>query len=551
MKPKNKIFLFALSCFTLAACSDMDKMVPEGGIITDTQIGETTAAIPGRVAADLSGIYTYMGKQYGAFPDRTRDDDFGFPAVFISQDLNASDMVCANLGYNWFSVSSTYNDRNPNYANPYARYAHFYNQLKMANTLISSVDPNTTNQELKYYVAQAKAVRAYDFLNLAPYYQFNYQSSKDKPCVPIITEETVEFSNNPRASVEKVYEQIMKDLNEAIEALAGYKRPDKTKIDQQVAYGIRARANLYMGNWAAAASDAEKALNGYTPATKDEVSVPAFYQLKDHNWLWGILIESANITGNGGYASWPSKLVSFSGASYTGVGCYKRINPLLWNKIPQTDVRKGWWVDENLQSPLLDKITWRVGQTDYTGKDISTLKIPDVKEEFPSYTNVKFGMKSGIGSITNDCDWCLMRAEEMILIKAEGLAMSGNIASGKKVLEDFIKQNRDPEYTCAASTPETMQMEIWKQRRIELWGEGFAMADIMRLNKPVVRIHGDQISIWPKAFAFNMQANDGYLLLRFPQKETNNNHGIPVTENSEGKAPVALQNGNLKDGVTD
>lgn len=43
-------------------------------------------------------------------------------------------------------------------------------------------------------------------------------------------------------------------------------------------------------------------------------------------------------------------------------------------------------------------------------------------------------MKSGVGSTTNDSDWCLMRAEELILIKAEGLAMRGDVAGGKRYL---------------------------------------------------------------------------------------------------------------------
>lgn len=59
------------------------------------------------------------------------------------------------------------------------------------------------------------------------------------------------------------------------------------------------------------------------------------------------------------------------------------------------------------------------------------------------YTNVKFGMKSGIGSATNDCDWCIMRVEEMMLIEAEGLAMSNQEGEAKSKLEAFVKNYRD------------------------------------------------------------------------------------------------------------
>lgn len=547
MKLYSKLFLVAMGCATLNSCSDMDDINGEGFRVTGEQIENTNELIPSRVESSLVGMYHYMGTQYAGAPTNERDDDFGYPTACISQDLNGADMVCDNSGYNWFSVSSDYSDRNETYANPQLRYSYFYNQLKLANDILSSIDPNTEDDKLKQYIGEAKAVRAFDYLCLAPYYQFNYQSSKDQPCVPLITETTTDFNNNPRATVEQVYTQIMNDLNDAISKLENYDRKgDKTRIDKQVAYGLRARANLYMGNWAEAASDAAEAMKGYTPYSREEVSKPAFYNMDDHNWMWGISITANDVTQNGGNPSWPSHLGSFSGSSYAAaVGVYKRINTLLYDEIPATDIRKQWWVDKDLHSDLLNGLTWG-GSQRTRHSDVYHYRR---KMAFVPYTNVKFGMKSGIGSATNDCDWCIMRVEEMLLIEAEGLAMSNQEGQAKTKLENFVKTYRDPSYTCTASTKEALQNEIWKQRRIELWGEGFAMADIMRLNKPVVRFHGTDKGNWPDAFCFNIEANDPYLLMRIPQKESNNNASI--VNNAGGSQPASLQNPNLKDGVTD
>jgi hypothetical protein len=112
------------------------------------------------------------------------------------------------------------------------------------------------------------------------------------------------------------------------------------------------------------------------------------------------------------------------------------INSMLYKKIPDTDVRKGWWVDENLHSPLLESISWNGA----SGDDLAKLEIDDVKLAFTPYTNVKFGMKDGIGSENNINDYPLMRAEEMILIQAEGLAKSGNEGQARQILENFVKQ---------------------------------------------------------------------------------------------------------------
>ena len=79
-----------------------------------------------------------------------------------------------------------------------------------------------------------------------------------------------------------------------------------------------------------------------------------------------------------------------------------------------------------------------------------------------------------------------------------------------------------------------------------------AMSDIMRLAKPVVRTHGgSSITNWPAAFAFNMAPDDPYLLLRFPQRETNANKAIPASSNKAGTPPVSGDSPDLRDGVTD
>ena len=94
-------------------------------------------------------------------------------------------------------------------------------------------------------------------------------------------------------------------------------------------------------------------LEDYTPYTREEVSKPTFYDMNDHNWLWGISITANDVTKNYGNPSWPSQLGSFSASAYTaGVGCYKCINSLLYDIIPDSDIRKHWWVNKDLQSDL-------------------------------------------------------------------------------------------------------------------------------------------------------------------------------------------------------
>ena len=533
------------SMVALGACSDIDDIVPEGGTMLETQLKATPSIIPGRADATFSGMYTKLGDplSFGRFASE-RPDDFGFVMMAFSNDLEAADIVGQDNNYNWFSTCSELTTRNADYANPYIRYRGVYDEVARANDVIKAYGEITaeTSAEIKYKVAQAYAIRAFCYLNIAPYFQFNYKTSSDKPCVPLVTETTTDFTNNPRATVKEIYDQIVSDLDFAIANLEGYTRPDKSKIDRQVAYGLRARANLDMGKYAEAASDAAAAAQGYTPASIAEVSTPSFYNITDHNWLWGydMTMDAAKAFP---YATSSAWIRSFSANGYSaGTGTYFCINNLLYNKIPESDVRKGWWVNTDLYSPLLDNLTF--GQL--KGQQIATEQIDEVKLIFLPYTNVKFGMYT-IGGTTNEEDWPFMRVEEMLLIQAEGLIKSGQTAAGVQVLNDFVRTYRDPQYN-AEATGRKIEDEVWFQRRVELWGEGFSNSDTRRLGKPLVRFHGSD-SNWPQAFRFNMTADDGWWLLRFCTDELNTN--LAIVDNEGGALPVSGQNASLRDGVTD
>lgn len=533
------------SMVALGACSDIDDIVPEGGTMLETQLQATTSIIPGRADATFSGMYTKLGDplSFGRFASK-RPDDFGFVMMAFSNDLEAADIVGQDNNYNWFSTCSELTTRNADYANPYIRYRGVYDEVARANDVIKAYGEITaeTSAEIKYKVAQAYAIRAFCYLNIAPYFQFNYKTSSDKPCVPLVTETTTDFTNNPRATVKEIYDQIVSDLDFAIANLEGYTRPDKSKIDRQVAYGLRARANLDMGKYAEAASDAAAAAQGYTPASIAEVSTPSFYNIADHNWLWGYDM-TMDVAKAFNYATSSAWIRSFSADGYSaGTGTYFCINNLLYNKIPESDVRKGWWVNTDLYSPLLDNLTF--GQL--KGQQIATEQIDDVKLIFLPYTNVKFGMYT-IGGTTNEEDWPFMRVEEMLLIQAEGLIKSGQTAAGVQVLNDFVRTYRDPQYN-AEATGRKIEDEVWFQRRVELWGEGFSNSDTRRLGKPLVRFHGSD-SNWPQAFRFNMTADDGWWLLRFCTDELNTN--LAIVDNEGGALPVSGQNASLRDGVTD
>ena len=541
---KTHIYISIAAALLIAvSCDKMNQLEPQGGNSLTSQVLQTNQTVPSRINASFNGMFTKLGAPDSVFGSG-RPDDWGFLMIGFSGDIEAADVVLVNSGYNWFSTCGALTSRNADYANPYVRYAAPYNEIAAANEVIKSYPEGTTDQAAIYNIAQAHAIRAFAYLNLAPYFQFGYAAGgRDLPCVPIVTEDTENFTENPRASVEEVYQLIISDLTYAIENLEGYVRPNKSRIDIQVAYALRARAYLNMQEWTLAAADAEKALEGYSPATMAEVSKPFLYDINEHNWIWGYDMQT-DVAMENPYATSSAWLRSFSGDGYSaGTQVYSCCNSLLYDRIPDTDVRKGWWVNSELESPLLAGVTW----DGVSGNAVGPLEIDNVKTPFLPYTNVKFGMFT-VGGTSNDEDWPFIRAEEMILVQAEGLVRSGQTQEGKAVLEDFVRTYRDPSYSADAGG-RTLEDEIWFQRRVELWGEGFSNPDTRRLNKPLVRFHEGTASNVPAAFRFNMPADDGWWLMRFTSSEKNTN--LAIIDNTGGTQPVQDQYPDLRDGVTD
>ena len=539
-----KLVLATLAGASMVACSDIDSVVLEGGTMLASQVQETNVIAPSRAAASFSGMFTSIGEPVKMY---NTPDDWGFLMIMFCNDLEGADAIIADSGYNWFSVCGEMSSRNADYRNPYIRYRAPYNLIANVNTFLQSFPDDVEDPSSINMIAQSKALRAFAYMNLLPYYQFNYQIAADKPCVPMVTESFPEdFTNNPRATVKELYELVLSDLDYAVDKLEGSTRTTAMYIDGHVAHGLRARVYLAMGEWAKALADAQAAADGFTPASIAEVSVPSFKDISEHNWIWGydMTSELPQKGGNSLYATTSGWLRSFSANAYSpACQCYTCINTMLYRKISDSDVRKGWWVDENLESPLLDGLKWP-GFDDVANADDGG----DAKLPFLPYTNVKFGCNT-VGTVNNDEDMPLMRVEEMILIQAECQARLGQTDQAVATLSNFVKTNRDPQYDVNGRGLSLLD-EIWFQRRVELWGEGFYVSDMRRLNKPLVRFLGTPESTnIADAFRFNMTADDPWNLLRFPQGEMNTNFGIQ--DNQGGNQPTPGQNPDLRDGVTD
>lgn len=519
MKITNKYILFASAALLMSSC-DLDKL-PEGEFITEDQLDGTINSRPNMVVAGVNAMAARLN--FLGTVSNLDHSDYGVAAIANVLESGGQDFVATTSGYNWFNYAQNYGDRDYSDRNG-AEFIWkiFYNHMLAANKVLLLAQAGAEDADLKIYRGQALAARAYDYLNLVQSFQFTYAGHENELAVPIITEDMTEEEkqNNPRATVQQVYDQILADLNEAIELLEseGYENgTDKDKIDVYAAYGLRARAHLLMQKWADAAKDASKAMEGAMPQTLQEVSSPSFNSAKANSWLWGVLISPDNDVVTTGIVNWPSHLCSLTGNGYTtGTGSWRYVSSSLYDLIPATDIRKQWFISPDTTSVLVDNAS--VGGesvVDYFGL------IP--------YVNVKFGPYQDVmGNTTNSQDWPLMRVEEMYYIKAEAEAMAGNLSAGKATLDDFVQTYRDPAFSSKATSAQELQDEIWLQRRMEFWGEGYALFDILRLKKPIIR----KGSNYAASVQFNLAPESQIMIYRIPQCEMETNAGITEEDNN-------------------
>ncbi len=146
--------------------------------------------------------------------------------------------------------------------------------------------------------------------------------------------------------------------------------------------------------------------------------------------------------------------MSNSAPGYDGLGlCSKLIDARLYSKMAQDDYRLAIFN----------------GPEGNDKAETKGAKIP--------YANLKFG---------NDGNWTMdyiyMRAAEMVLIEAKAYAYLNKGDKAASVLKELMEK-RQPSWNKSIVTVE----DVLIQRRLELWGEGFAYFDLKRNNLGIDR----------------------------------------------------------------
>lgn len=444
----------------------------------------------------LNGMWSYMIEYQGSH------DSFGFMSTIHSKDMMTEDIaISAN---HFFQYDYELDNRMETYRRPQADWLFFYTMVSKANEIISSYPNGVTTVNEKGLVGQAYAIRGWAYYYLIQIFQNPTAADgtidKNAPGVPLMyvscegKSDSEIAASKGRNTVGKVMTQIESDLTTAVKYLGeGYERPNKDYIDVNVANGILARYYLLAKEWQKAADAAALARKGYSIMSETDV-FDGFMKISNKEWMWGFDHNTETQTS---YASFFSHISNLA-KGYAGLGYSSRlIDARLYSMIPETDVRKALF-----------------------NSDKGDATQPTTGSKKP-YASLKFG---------NTGDWTMdyvyMRASEMVLIEAEANARLGNEAKAAEILGELMS-NRQSDWQKTTIDVE----EILVQRRIELWGEGFAYFDLKRLNRGIERNYEGSNHLAGRKF--EVPARDVKWTYRIPVNEIQENKLINESDQND------------------
>jgi len=496
----NKLFKYGLlTAVTLVSFSCDKDFLEDPALngtasLTSAQFEQAAAVDPEVTGALMAGVYslTFTTGSGGT----GGHDDFGQKAYDVFGDMLSGDVALSQSVYGWYraSITELQAPQDFTYGDNRQVWRYYYRIIRGCNEVIDGLggtDATPENEENKYIMGQAKALRAHSYFYLTQYYQKEYVASE--AILPIYT--SAIDPNGPKVSALEIYDLMESDLTEAISLLNGFSRANKTQIDQSVAKAIYSYVLGARGeNYTKAYNMAVAAITGgYTLMSSSEIT-GGFNNVATPGWMWGVdLNDEIGL----GLVSWWGQMDYYS-YSYAAFGDYKAMDQSLFDAIPADDARKGQFYNNSAAGQHL---------------------LPLYK--FYDADRVRYGS----GRIVK-ADYVYMRVAEMHLLAAEYAAASNNDASARTYLKNVVsKRTPDASYIDGLSG-QALKNEVYLQTRIELWGEGKSYLALKR-NKATVNRGDNHLSF----VGVGIPYNDERLTFEIPEGEIQFNPFISTQNN--------------------
>lgn len=490
---KNVLKFIGLGALALGfqSCGDgfLERQPTE--FVTETQLAEIAPLNPELVQGSVDGIYTVMFTSGSG--NTGGHDDFGQKAYDVFTDFLCSDMALSNSTYGWYrsSITEMQGTVDFTFGDNFQAWSYYYRQVLNANLAMGNLggqDADPESPEVRALLGQTLASRAHSYFMLFQLFADDYEA--DAPILPIYESATPE--PQAKSTTAEVFAVIERDLNRAIELLDGFQRSSKAQINQSVAKGMLAYAiSAQRGRWDEVERIAREARTEsgtvLMPGTDDLYGIlGGFNDVNNPGWMWGVDI---NENSGVGLISWWGQVDYFS-YSYAAVGDTKVMDVDLYESMRADDIRRNQFFDQPGTLQFLQPLF----------KQYDADRVP-----FGTSTIVK-------------ADYHYMRHAEFILLEAEAQAKQGKDGDARATLKTLLDDRIGDTSYLDALSGQALVDEVYKQTRIELWGEGKSYFAMKRNQATIVR-GGNHLSF----VGDPIQHNDNRLTLEIPAREIQDN----------------------------
>lgn len=441
----------------------------------------------------------------------------------ISLDVMGNDVMITNGNYNfstynWLMFAYNYIQYPAVADGWWSAYSPYmwvkaYTAIGNCNMLISNADKLPAGCE--DLVAQAYGIRGWNFMNLyhlycAAYNNPTYGGDNGKGLFLRLTPASADNSLMvERSNLKESIAQIISDLTYAYEHSSSSN--NNYYINPKACALLLARMYLETNDYANASKYAEIAasntFDGSNLMSREEYQ--AGFMHANSEWLWGANFnsETTNI-----YASIPSFYHAATAMDPETVFG----TPAYGTQVPGSTVPERYTYLESNGLEFMkgySTVRFAFSFVDTFAKDETTGTFKDCRALFPFYLSKEDGYFTS--KFNNDgslgiADYPLARIAEAYLIEAEAKLNTNDAATALRILNALQAQRNG-----SLSTAATMD-EIYKERRRELYGEGFALTDIKRLQMPLNRV-GDEH--WCDSDLKALPANSPRMMFPIPDTE--------------------------------
>lgn len=476
-----KKFIYTIAAIaalmSAVSCEDFLTTNPTTSV-SDADVFNTTQG----AQAALSGCYNLLFYGYGG----SRPDTQGYMSHMMSNET-CGDEVIVDGGWYVYDYNHWGHQRGDIFKAS-GIWNYYYPLINNLNSVIAYTPgiEGGLDSTKDAILGQALAMRGWAYFQLIQAFQHTYAlaAPRNMPGVPLYTEPSSDQTEGKgRGTINDTYDQILADLTKAESLLKDFSRTQKNHFDLTVVEGLLSRVYLEMNKWSEAEAYASKVLAKY-PLTTNEQWNAGFNDSATSSWIWAQITDKENIlAGDGAYAPfafWTNYITRDGDAGGWSFNCFF-LNDTFVKSFDQGDIRAAQF-----------KLVASKGY----------------------YTSDKFYDNADLLG-----EYVFMRADEMLLNKAEALAQQGKDDEAKVALNQ-LRELRGA--TPSIKAGKALLDDIYTERKRELYGEGFAWYDLRREQKPLLRqgMHKNFSGDKP------MPANSWRFVYQIPTGEIINNPNI-------------------------